>query len=275
MRRFDARQYLAAIAEYRCTALGTIPAMMAMAAKEEDLVEKLDLSSVEQVILGSAPCSVPLFEQTKRMFPKAIVSLGYGATEIGPCVFGPHPQKPLPYLSIGYPYPEVEVRLVSGPDVDRGELEVRSPAVSPGYLNLPEETSERFKDGWYSTGDIMRRDEDGFYYFVSRADDMFVCAGENIYPSEAEGTLERHPRIHQAAVVPLDDDLKGQVPVAFIVPKEGAMISEQEVKAFALEHGPAYQHPRRIAFVEELPLAGTNKVDRRALIARARSMWSA
>jgi long-chain acyl-CoA synthetase len=273
LRRFDSRQYLTVIQDYRCTSLGAIPAMMAMAAREEDLLNQLDLASVQQVMLGSAPCSVPLLDRTKLMFPRASVVLGYGATETGPCVFGPHPEKPLPALSIGYPYPGVEVRLVGTADPDIGELEVRSPAVSPGYLNLPEETRERFRNGWYSTGDIMRRDDDGFYYFVSRADDMFVCAGENIYPSEAEATLEKHPGIHQAAVVPLDDEIKGQVPVAFVVPRNGALLSEQEVKQFALHHGPAYQHPRHVAFLEELPLAGTNKVDRRALIEKAKAIW--
>jgi acyl-CoA synthetase (AMP-forming)/AMP-acid ligase II len=121
----------------------------------------------------------------------------------------------------------------------------------------------------------MRRDGDGFYYFVGRADDMFVCSGENIYPGEVEKLLERHPAIQAAAVVPLPDEERSQVPVAFIVPRPGESLGAEAVKRFALEHGPAYQHPRRVAFLAELPWAGTNKVDRRALIERAREMEAA
>jgi acyl-CoA synthetase (AMP-forming)/AMP-acid ligase II len=94
---------------------------------------------------------------------------------------------------------------------------------------------------------------------------MFVCGGENIYPGEVEKMLERHPAIHQAAVLPVPDQLKGQKPVAFVVRKAGATLDEQGVKDFALRHGPAYQHPRRVFFIDELPLASTNKIDKRVL----------
>ena len=95
------------------------------------------------------------------------------------------------------------------------------------YHNLPEETARRLKDGWFDTGDVCRRDADGFYYFVGRTDDMFVCGGENVYPGDVEGTLERHPDILQAAVLPVDHALKGQVPVAFVVARPGAGLTEQ------------------------------------------------
>jgi acyl-CoA synthetase (AMP-forming)/AMP-acid ligase II len=141
-----------------------------------------------------------------------------------------------------------------------------------GYHNLPDETTRRLRDGWFDTGDICRRDADGFYYFVGRADDMFVCGGENIYPGEVEAMLERHPDVLQAAVVPMAHELKGQVPVAFVVPRPGAELREQPVKDWALAHGPAYQHPRRVVVMAELPLAGTSKIDRVALKARAEEM---
>jgi acyl-CoA synthetase (AMP-forming)/AMP-acid ligase II len=125
----------------------------------------------------------------------------------------------------------------------------------------------------------MRRDEHGFYDFVGRADDMFVCGGENIYPGEVERMLERHPAIQQAAVVPVPDPVRGQTPVAFVVPAPrgssagtgdaGDALTEQTVKAFALANGPAYAHPRLVEIVAELPLAGTGKIDRRLLIERA------
>jgi acyl-CoA synthetase (AMP-forming)/AMP-acid ligase II len=94
---------------------------------------------------------------------------------------------------------------------------------------------------------------------------MFVSGGENIFPGEVEALLARHPAVHQAMVMPFDHELKGQVPYAFIVRKPGTAVTEEDIKQFALTNGPAYQHPRRVFFLEQFPLAGTNKVDREAL----------
>jgi acyl-CoA synthetase (AMP-forming)/AMP-acid ligase II len=102
---------------------------------------------------------------------------------------------------------------------------------------------------------------------------MFVCGGENIYPGEVEKLLERHPAVAQCAVVPLADEIKGQLPVAFVVPAAASAPTVDEIKQFALANAPAYQHPRFVAFVDHLPLAGTNKVDRRALIASAAAQF--
>jgi acyl-CoA synthetase (AMP-forming)/AMP-acid ligase II len=120
-------------------------------------------------------------------------------------------------------------------------------------------------DGYYITGDIFRVDENGFYYFIGRADDMFVSGGENIYPSEVERLLETHPLVAQASVVAIDDEIKGQKPVAFVVPKPGAQITADALKQHCLQNAPAYQHPRSIWFVDDFPLASTNKIDKSAL----------
>ncbi|MCE2998253.1 MAG: long-chain fatty acid--CoA ligase, partial [Betaproteobacteria bacterium] len=101
-----------------------------------------------------------------------------------------------------------------------------------------------------------------FYFFAGRTDDMFVCGGENIFPIEVERMLEKHPAVHQAAVLPFAHELKGQVPYAFVVLRAGLSASEDELKQHALANGPAYQHPRRVFFLDQLPLAGTNKIDR-------------
>jgi acyl-coenzyme A synthetase/AMP-(fatty) acid ligase len=112
---------------------------------------------------------------------------------------------------------------------------------------------------------VMRRDADGFFSFVSRADDVFVCGGEKIHPGSVEEILNRHPAVQQSLVVGAPDDFKGMVPVAFVVPTRGAVTDESEIKAFVLEHGPAYAHPRRVVFKDSLPLGGTHKIDRRSL----------
>ena len=267
--RFDARLYVEAIGRHRVTTLSGVPTMFQLILRERAAMDAVDRASVRRIGVGSAPASPALFEELTRTFPNAVATNGYGVTEAGPVMFASHPDgRPRPLGSIGYPLEGAELRLV-GDSPDHGVLHTRNPGVMLGYHNLPEETARRLRDGWFDTGDICRRDADGFYYFVGRADDMFVCGGENIYPGEVEAMLERHPDILQAAVVPIPHELKGEAPVAFVVPRPGAAVTERAVKDWALAHGPAYQHPRRVLVVPDLPLAGTNKIDRAALKARA------
>ena len=165
------------------------------------MLARTDLTSVKHVTMGSAPLTQALIEKVKTIFPGASVTNGYGTTEAGPCVFGPHPDGlARPDVSVGYPLPTIGLRLVQGANVnaDEGVLQLKTPALMPGYHNLPAKTAEVMTaDGYYSTADVMRRDAQGFLYFVGRADDMFVCSGENIYPGEVEKMLERHPAMHQ------------------------------------------------------------------------------
>ena len=160
-------------------------------------------------------------EAIRRALPQAAVTNAYGTTEAGPVVFGPHPKGlPQPEMSVGYPHRRSQLRLVDGEnrDADQGVLEMKCPALMNGYHNRPDVTPPFTADGFYITGDVFRRDADGFHYFIGRTDDMFVSGGENIYPADVERMLERHPDVAQAAVVPIDDEIKGQKPVAFVVP---------------------------------------------------------
>ncbi|RKS89288.1 class I adenylate-forming enzyme family protein [Sphingosinicella microcystinivorans] len=262
---FDPRGFLELAAQERCTMLSGIPTMFAMMARESDLIERLDFSSVKSVLIGSAPLTQPLIVRVKDIFPHAEVRNSYGTTECGPAMFGPHPGGlPRPPLALGFPYPDVEWRLEDGSESE-GRLVTRTPAVFARYLNLPDVTASRLSDGWYDTGDIVRRDSDGFFHFVGRADDMFVCGGENIYPGEVEKLIERHPAVLQAAVLPASDPIKGAIPIAFVVAAEGAQCDPEDVKRFTLEHGPAYAHPRAVVLLDALPVGGTHKVDRKAL----------
>ena len=270
MPKFEARQYIEAIATHQCTWLTSVPPMMAMMLREKDLLATSDLSSVRYIRMGSAPVSQSLIDGLKSYFPQASILNGYGTTEAGPVVFGPHPNGlPWPELSVGYPHPAVAMRLVNHAqrDVTEGVLEMKCPAIMQEYHNLPEATHRAMTaDGYYNTGDIFRRDEQGFHYFVGRIDDVFVSGGENIAPGAVEKMLEQHAAIEQACVVPVADEIKGTKPVAFVTLKRGAVTSEAEIKAFALAHGPAYAHPRRVWFLDAIPLSGTNKVDRKALM---------
>ena len=270
--QFTARAYIDAIGRYRATWLTAVPPMMAMMLREADLLARTDLSSVEFIRMGSAPVSQSLMQALHRALPQAAITNAYGTTEAGPVVFGPHPNGlAQPEMSVGYPHPQVSLRLIDGSnrDADEGVLEMKCPAVMTGYHNRPDVPPPITPDGYYITGDVFRRDENGFHCFLGRTDDMFVSGGENIYPADVERMLERHPSVVQAAVVPVDDDIKGQKPVAFVIPKAGQSPSEDEVKQFALAHAPAYQHPRFVWFVDELPLASTNKVDRSQLMRMA------
>lgn len=274
--RFDAARYVNAVAKYRCTQLSGVPTMLAMVAALGHRAIPSDLSFVKTIAIGSAPLSDAMLRQIQALFPAAEVSNGYGTTEAGPAVFGPHPEgKPRPPLSIGYPYEDVEWRLTGGDSPEEGVLELRTAALATGYINRPDADKERFRDGWYNTNDIMRRDADGFFYFVSRADDMFVCGGENVYPGEVEKLLNRHPVVQQSFVVGAPDDIKGTVPVAFVVPMRDAEVDEAELRSFTIENGPAYAHPRRIVFKSALPLGGTQKVDRKSLELEAASLMIA
>lgn len=266
--QFDARRYLQAVDRYRCTWLTAVPPMLAMMLREKDLLDSCDFSCVRVIRMGSAPVSDSLYQALRHWLPQARIINAYGTTEGGPVVFGPHPQGiAIPIGSSGYAHPDVSLRLrnEAGEYADEGVLEMKSPALMLGYHQRPDVPEPFSADGYYITGDVFRRNEQGFYWFVGRHDDMFVCGGENIWPGEVEKLLERHPQVQQACVVPVMDDIKGQKPVAWVIPRAGEQLLPDELKHWALEHGPAYLHPRHIWLTDHFPLAGTNKVDRRVL----------
>jgi acyl-CoA synthetase (AMP-forming)/AMP-acid ligase II len=174
--------------------------------------------------------------------------------------------------STGLPVPGVELRVADVVDSARdcepgevGELWSRSPANALGYFRDPETTAAKFtEDGWLKTGDLVRRDEQGYVFIAGRVDDMINCGGENVYPKEVETILLQHPAIVDVCVVPADHPIKGQAPVAWVVSR-GNSLTEADVKEFFLARGPAYAHPRRVFFIDKLPLSSTNKLDRGTL----------
>lgn len=271
LRRFDARTYLEAAGEERCTTLSGVPTMFARMLAQEDLLATVDLSAVRGLNVGSAPFGDTLAERVRTAFPHAHVFNSYGTTE-APAVFGDDPGgRRAPRTSVGVPLPSVEVRLVGpdGADANPGELWVRGEGVTDGYLGLPEETAARLVDGWYRTGDVLRRDDDGWFHFVGRTDDMVVVGGVNVYPGAVAQVLEAHPGVRQAVVVPIADDERGHIPVAFVIPVPGAAPTEDELRSWARAHGPAAAHPRAVWFLDILPIGVTEKVDMSALVDEA------
>ena len=272
MTAFTARGYIRAIDRNRVAMITSVPTMLALVMRETEELAKADLTCVTTAVTGSAPSTAEFFEQMHRLFPKAETANSWGTTESGPIAFGPHPDGiPKPMGALGYLRKNIEVKFVGGEatGATQGVLHIRTPALMTGYLNREADTRKRLIDGWYDTGDVMRRDENGFVFFVGRADDMFQCGGENVYPGEVEKILGQHPDVAQACVVSVPDEIKYQLPVAFVVPRPGTQPSEEALRRFALDNGPAYAHPRAVWFVPELPRAGTNKIDRKALTDRA------
>lgn len=270
---FSAIDYARAIDRFAVTWLTSVPTMLAMVARERDKLGDLDFSSVSDVTMGSAPLTQALVDKVQAMFPQARISNSYGTTEGGPSPFGPHPDGlPRPAISLGYPAADAACELREGEGPDQGVLYMRSPMLMEGYNNLPGKTAEVMRDGWYRSGDIMRRDENGFFYFLGRADDMFNVGGENVWPGEVEKLIETMDGVHQACVVPVPHELKDMVPFAFVVTKPGVVLAEKAVKEHALANGPAFAHPRHVVFIDEIPLAGTNKPDRALLKTRARQI---
>ena len=270
MPKFEAAGFADAIRTYGVNVITGVPTMIAMLHSTWRDIGRPLFDGVNTVYIGSAPVTEAIVEQSLAMMPNARVLNSYGTTETGGGLFGPHPDGlDRPPTSVGYPGAHVGMRLD-----DNGALLVKAPSMMEGYLNLPDLTATRLQDGWFDTGDLFERDENGFFFFRGRADDMFVCSGENIYPGEVEQAIESSPKVVQAAVVPVADAVRGQMPVAFVVAADGP-VSEREVQDHVRANAAPYLYPRRVWFVDAPPLASTTKIDRRELTQRANSMLSA
>ncbi len=268
---FDPLEVIKAIDRYRITYLTGVPAMYKLILERQDALRKYDVSSLRYALCGSAEVPEELLAEFQQVFPNATMAESYGLTEGGPVPVVPSRWGLKRRGSCGQAFPGCDVRIVGkdgvtelGPN-EVGEFITRNPGLAKGYWKLPEVTAEKFRDGWLYTGDLMRRDEDGFYYFVGRKDDLINVAGENVYPKEVEDILLRHSNVRDVCVVPAAHDIKGVVPVAFIVEQENGKTTEEEIKQFFFKNGAPYAHPRRVFFITALPLGGTGKIDRSQL----------
>ena len=263
MRSFDPRRYLQALADHKVTSCSGVPTMFAELLRQTDLIESLDFSALKRISMGSAIVPPQLIERLTDTF-KISVRESFGLTEGGGAIRQPIDGRIPPRGSVGLVAPELEVKLVgpNGEDADVGECWIRSPYVLREYVNLPELSRERIVDGWLRTGDVLRRDADGFFYYVTRIDDMFVCGGENIYPKEVENLALKHPDVANVAVAPLTHDTKGFAPAAMVVLKKGKAMTSEQLQNFFADNGPPFAIPRAILFVDQIPLNGAGKVDR-------------
>ncbi len=179
---------------------------------------------------------------------------GYGLTEAAPNVLCLPPEDAMRKMGYaGKPYAFVEVQLS-----DEDELMVRGPNVFPGYWRNPEATEAVFRDGWLLTGDIAEADADGCYRIKGRVKDMYISGGENVYPAEVESVLHEHPNVADAAVIGAADERWGEVGVAFVV--AAGSIGEDELLAHCRERLAGFKVPKRVRFVDALPMSAMNKV---------------
>lgn len=195
---------------------------------------------------------------------------GYGLTETSPvvsvCSAGAHREG-----TVGKPIRNVEVRIVDSEGRDlsaggEGEILVRSPGVMKGYYKKPDETRRVIDaDGWFRTGDIGRLDEDGYLTVTGRVKEMLIIGGENVFPREIEAVLEAHEGVLQAAVIGVPDESRGEVPVAFVIPRHGANVSEQELRNHAKRSLAGFKVPKQVHIREDLPQSPTGKVLKRRL----------
>ena len=265
-REFDPTEVLTIVDERDATVLVAVPAVLRMMTQSDGWSEA-DLSSLRFVKSGGGPCRESVMEQ---WWDRGVdLSQGYGLTECGPNNFAmpddwPHEKAD----SVGVPGMHVDVHIVDedGAQVDRGEigeLELASPHAAAGYWQAPDESAATFGAGRVSTGDLARRDEDGYVYIEGRKKNMYVSGGENVYPAEVENAISGHSKVDEVVVVPVPDDQWGQVGKAVVEGDDSLTLSE--LTSFLEGRLARFKRPRAIAFVDEMPTSGPSKIDRDAV----------
>ncbi|MBI3997637.1 MAG: long-chain fatty acid--CoA ligase [Armatimonadetes bacterium] len=274
--RFETEAVLKAIARYRPQQLPGVPTLY-NALVNHPKIGRYDLRSIRTCISGAAALPAEVQSRFERITGGTLVE-GYGLTEASPVTH----ITPLAGLrkpgSIGVPAPDTDARIVdldtgtrTLPRGEIGELVVRGPQVMAGYWNRPQETSAALRDGWLYTGDIARKDEDGYFYVVDRKKEMLITGGFNVYPRDVEEVLYAHPAVLEAALVAIPDRHWGEVGKAFIVLRPGARATAEELLAHCRQHLAPYKVPAAVEFRETLPKSMIGKVLRRVLAEEERA----
>ena len=277
MPRFDLEQFLTLVQEHKVTRAYVVPPV-ALGLAKHPVVDKFDLSTLKLVFSGAAPLGAELeVELAGRLGCR--VSQGYGMTEASPVTHAVGLEEGAERPgTIGPALPNTECRIIDvddGRDVgvgERGELWIRGPQVMKGYHANDEATRETVDDeGWLHTGDIAMVDDDGYFAIVDRLKELIKYKGFQVAPAELEALLVTHPAIADAAVIPLPDEEAGEIPKAFVVPREGESIDEETVMAFVAEKVSTYKQVRKCEIVDEIPKSASGKILRRVLVDRERA----
>lgn len=269
--KFDPEQTLKTIEKQRPTLFPGAPTIYIGLLSHPDL-SKYDLSSIDSCISGSAPLPVEVQEKFEEITGGKLVE-GYGLTESSPVTHSNFLwDRPRIKGSIGVPWPDTDAVILSFetgeplPPGEIGEIAVKGPQVMKGYWNKPEETDQVLRDGWLLTGDLGYMNEEGYFFVVDRKKDMIIAGGFNIYPREIEEVMYEHPSVQEVVIAGVPDPYRGETVKAYIVLKESATTTEEELNSFARKHLASYKVPRMYEFRSELPKTAVGKILRRALV---------
>lgn len=265
---FDPQRTIADITKKQVTIMSVVGTMLLRVV--EALKDSRLPSQFRCMLLGGGPAPLPLLEACKQ---KDIpVFQTYGMTETASQIVTLSPEYSISKLgSAGKPLflSQLQIKMDDGrlaSPKEAGEIVVKGPNVTSGYLHRPDATNEKFHDGWFSTGDIGYLDEEGFLYVLDRRSDLIISGGENIYPAEIESVLLAHPAIKEAGVTGLENETWGQVPVAFVVKNSEAIVTPDDLQQFCLQCLAKYKVPKEYYFIDKLPRNAAKKLMRRKLI---------
>jgi fatty-acyl-CoA synthase len=275
---FHPEHLLDTIERERATSTLMVPTMLYVLLDLPGIGDR-DLSSLRTLAYGAAPMSRERLEQALDVFGPIFLQ-GYGQTEAPMQITVLNKRdhvlassRPEILSSCGRAVTISEVR-IAGDDLSTladgevGEIVVRGPHVTLGYVNKPEETAEAIRDGWLCTGDLGRRDDDGYIYIVDRKKDMIISGGFNVYPGEVEKALSTHPFVAAACVIGVPDEKWGEAVKAVVVGREGTDPTPEDLIAFVKERKGSVMAPKSVDVVEEIPLTSVGKYDKQALRAR-------
>ncbi|OGX29282.1 MAG: hypothetical protein A2705_02970 [Omnitrophica WOR_2 bacterium RIFCSPHIGHO2_01_FULL_52_10] len=275
MERFNPYEFLENIARYRVTCFHIVPAMYTAILTLKQ-IDKFDLSSLRWVVVFGAPSSPEIMERFHRYCPNAKLLNGWGMTETCP----PNTVTPLNsanIASVGKPAPNCEIKIFDEDNRELppagnlsaageiGEIAIRGWVVMEGYYKDPEATAALKRNGWLYTGDLGRFDKEGFLYIVGRKKEMIKVAGQIVYAPEVEAALLKHEAVAEAAVIGAPDSLRGETVKAFVVLRESAKTTPEDLRYFAREHLAHFKVPQLIAIRSALPKNRTGKIDKELL----------
>jgi long-chain acyl-CoA synthetase len=266
--RFETEKAMEVIQRDKVKLVALVPTMYYFFLNS-DKVSDYDLSSIEMAVSGGAALPEEVHRRFKEQFGISIME-GYGLSETSPVASFTLSGMKVKVGSIGKPIWGVEMA-VRGEDgaflgaEEVGEIVVRGHNIMKGYYNRPDATAEAIRDGWFHTGDMGKRDDDGYYYIVDRKKDLIIRGGMNIYPREIEEILYGHPKVLEAAVVGIPDEMRGEEVKVFVAPRAGETVTPDEITAYMQEHLAKYKWPKEVESLEELPKNATGKILKRQL----------
>lgn len=268
--RFDAGTAIEAVEREKCTGIHGVPTMFISELNHPNY-KKADLSSLRKGIMAGSNCPIELMRKVTQEMGVTELTIAYGQTESSPVITQTRTDDPLEVRieTVGKPLPNVEVKIVdpeTGVEVPsgvQGELCTRGYHVMKGYYKMPEATREAIdEEGWLHTGDLAVRDERGYYRITGRRKDMIIRGGENIYPRGIEEFLYTHPAIIDVQVVGVPDEKYGEIPVAFVIKKEGVSVTGEEIREYCSNQIAHFKIPEHVVFVDEYPMTANGKIQK-------------